>query len=51
MTRMPGRRALFEMLRAEGVRYVFGNPGTSESAIMDTLEDYPDVKYVLTTQE
>ncbi|MCH8207349.1 MAG: thiamine pyrophosphate-binding protein [Chloroflexi bacterium] len=51
MTRMPGRRALLEMLRAEGVRYIFGNPGTSESAIMDTLEDYPDVKYVLTTQE
>ena len=51
MTRMPGRRALLEMLRAEGVRYIFGNPGTSESAIMDILEDYPDVKYVLTTQE
>ena len=51
MTRMPGRRALLEMLRAEGVEYIFGNPGTSESAIMDTLEDYADVRYVLTTQE
>ena len=51
MTRMPGRRALLEMLRAEGVEYIFGNPGTSESAIMYTLEDYADVRYVLTTQE
>ena len=40
-----------EMLRAEGVRYIFGNPGTSESAIMSSLLDYPDIKYVLVTQE
>ena len=51
MTRMTGKRALMEMLRAEGVDYIFGNPGTSESAIMGALEDYPDIKYVLTTQE
>ncbi len=48
---MTGKTAFMEMLRAEGVKYIFGNPGTSESAIMDTLEDFPDVKYVLTTQE
>ena len=51
MTRMTGKRALMEMLRAEGVKYIFGNPGTSESAILDALEDYPDIEYVLTTQE
>ena len=51
MPKMTGSRALMEMLRAEGVRYIFGNPGTSESAIMDTLENFPDIKYVLTTQE
>ena len=39
------------MLRAEGVKYIFGNPGTSEGAILDALEDYPDLEYVLTTQE
>ena len=48
---MTGKRAMMEMLRAEGVEYIFGNPGTSESAIMDALEGYPDFKYVLVMQE
>ena len=51
MTVMKGKRALMEMLRAEGVEYIFGNPGTTESPIMDELENYPDLKYVLVTQE
>lgn len=51
MPRMTGKRALLEMLRAEGVEYIFGNPGTSEGAIMDALEDFPDLHYVLVTQE
>jgi thiamine pyrophosphate-dependent acetolactate synthase large subunit-like protein len=51
MARMTGKKALLEMLRAEGVEYIFGNPGTSEGAIMDALEDYPDIHYVLATQE
>ena len=49
--RMKGRDALVEMLRAEGVRYVFGNPGTSESPIMFALESCPDLRYILVTQE
>lgn len=40
-----------EMLRAEGVEYIFGNPGTSEGPILDELENYPDIRYMLTTQE
>ncbi len=51
MPLMTGKRALMEMLRAEGVRYIFGNPGTSESAIMSSLPDYPDIEYMLVTQE
>ncbi|MBM3944135.1 MAG: thiamine pyrophosphate-binding protein [SAR202 cluster bacterium] len=51
MVRMKGSRALMEQLKAEGVKYIFGNPGTSESAIMDELERYPELKYVLVTQE
>ena len=51
MTRMTGRRALLEMLRAEGVKYIFGNPGTSEIAILDALEDFPEMQYMLGTQE
>ncbi|PKB63660.1 MAG: hypothetical protein BZY80_06230 [SAR202 cluster bacterium Io17-Chloro-G2] len=48
---MTGKTAFMEMLRAEGVRYIFGNPGTSELAIMAALEDYPDINYVLAAQE
>ena len=40
-----------EMLRAEGVEYIFGNPGTSEGPILDELENYPDIRYMLSTQE
>ena len=51
MVRMTGKRALMEVLRAEEVRYIFGNPGTSEAPIMDALEEYPDIEYMLATQE
>ena len=51
MASMTGKHALMQTLRAEGVKYIFGNPGTSESAIMDALESYPDIEYVLVVQE
>ncbi len=51
MPRMTGKKALVEMLIAEGVEHVFGNPGTSETPFMDALQDYPQVKYMLALQE
>ena len=51
MTTMAGKHALMEMLRAEGIEYIFGNPGTSESPIMDALESYAEIKYILGLQE
>ena len=51
MPRMTGAYALMEMLKAEGVTHVFGNPGTAEGAIIDALEHQPDLTYVLGTQE
>lgn len=48
---MRGRFAVVEALRAEGVRYVFGNPGTTESPLMDALDRAPDLKYILAAQE
>jgi len=48
---MTGKRALLEMLKAEGVEYIFGNPGTSEGPIIDLLGDYPQFKYILALQE
>ena len=51
MTLMSGARAFLEMLRAEQIDRIFGNPGTSESAIMALLPEYPDIAYMLATQE
>ncbi|MBI3964877.1 MAG: thiamine pyrophosphate-binding protein [Chloroflexi bacterium] len=51
MPLMEGRRALAETLIAEGVEYVFGNPGTSELSFMDILEEYPQLRYLLVLQE
>ncbi len=48
---MTGKQALLEMLKAEGVDYIFGNPGTSEGPIIDMLGDYPEFRYILSLQE
>lgn len=48
---MTGKRALLEMLKAEGVDHIFGNPGTSEGPLIDMLGDYPEFRYILTLQE
>ena len=51
MVRKTGRHALLEMLVAHGAEYVFGNPGTTELPLMDGLQDYPQLKYILALQE
>ena len=51
MPRMSGKRALLEQLVADGVRYVFGNPGTTEQAFMDLLQDYPQLEFILCLHE
>ena len=51
MTVMTGSRAFLEMLAAEGIDVIFGNPGTSESAIMALLPEFPTIRYLLATQE
>ncbi len=48
---MKGKYALTGMLQAEGVQYVFGNPGTSEGPFLEALAECPDMKYVLCVQE
>jgi benzoylformate decarboxylase len=42
---------MIEQLLAEGVTHVFGNPGTTEQAFMDALQEYPDLKYILALHE
>lgn len=48
---MKAAQALVELLRSEGVEYVFGNPGTTELPFMDALAEAPDVPYMLGLHE
>ena len=51
MTAKTGRYALIEQFLADGIRFMFGNPGTVEQGFLDSLSDYPDLKYILALQE
>ena len=51
MTRITGRRAFLQLLADEGVTHLFGNPGTTELAIMEVVPDFPQLKFVLGLQE
>ena len=46
-----GAQALLEILRGEGVEYVFGIPGATEIRFMEAFEQAPDIKYVLGLHE
>ena len=46
-----GRYALFEQLLADGIPYMFGNPGTVEQGFLDALADYPALEYVCALHE
>ena len=46
-----GRDVLLEVLRTEGVRHIFGNPGSTELPFIDSLADADDLHYVLGLQE
>ena len=46
-----GKQIFMETLLAEGVRRIFGNPGTTELPLIDSLHDYPQVEYTLCLQE
>jgi benzoylformate decarboxylase len=48
---MAGKRAFLEILKQEGVEYIFGNPGTTELPLMDALAVEPGLRYVLALQE
>ena len=48
---MPGKTALLELLKQEGVRVMFGNPGTTELPLMDALAAEHELRYVLALQE
>ena len=47
MPYMSGRAALLALLKQEGITHMFGNPGTTELALMDHMAGEHDVHYVL----
>jgi benzoylformate decarboxylase len=51
MPMMPGKTALLELLKQEGVRIMFGNPGTTELPLMDALAAEHELRYILALQE
>ena len=46
-----GAQAFLSMLSRAGVRYLFGNPGTTELPLMDALVDDHRIQYILGLQE
>jgi benzoylformate decarboxylase len=46
-----GAHALLELLKDEGVRFLFGNPGTTELPLLDALAIDKNLRYVLGLQE
>jgi benzoylformate decarboxylase len=51
MTMMAGNKALIELLRHEGVEYVFGIPGATEILFMNALREVPEIRYILGLHE
>ena len=48
---MRGRQVFMESLVAHGVERIFGNPGTTESPLLDSLAAYPSIRYVTALHE
>ena len=51
MRRITGRAAFLQLLVDEGVTHLFGNPGTTELAIMEVVPEFPQLAFVLGLQE
>ncbi|HMG34856.1 MAG TPA: thiamine pyrophosphate-binding protein [Blastocatellia bacterium] len=51
MQEMTGAEAMYEFLVQQGVRYVFGNPGTTELPLMDQFSARSEIEYILALHE
>src|ERR1700704_5806428 len=49
--KMRGRRGRRDWLASNGVRHIFGNPGTTETPLLDSLAAYPQIEYVMALHE
>lgn len=48
---MRGRRVLMESFVSHGVRHIFGNPGTTETPLLDSLPAFPQLEYIMALHE
>jgi benzoylformate decarboxylase len=48
---MRGRRVLMESFVSHGVRHIFGNPGTTETPLLDSLPAFPQLDYIMALHE
>jgi benzoylformate decarboxylase len=48
---MRGKHVLLDSLEANGVELLFGNPGTTESPLIDALVDRPHLRYIMALHE
>jgi benzoylformate decarboxylase len=48
---MRGRQVFMDSLVAHGTEFIFGNPGTTESPLLDALSDYPSIQYRVALHE
>ena len=48
---MRGRQVFMDSLVAHGVDKIFGNPGTTESPLLDSLQNYPEIEYIVALHE
>ena len=51
MMKRTGRHAILEQFAADGINYMFGNPGTVEQGFLDAISEVSGIEYILGLQE
>lgn len=46
-----GKEKLLRQMMADGIKYIFGNPGTVEQGLLDELDKFPEIKYITCLHE
>lgn len=46
-----GKEKLLRQMMADGISYIFGNPGTVEQGILDEMHQFPQIRYIVSLQE
>ena len=46
-----GKQVFMDTLINEGIDFIFGNPGTTELPLIEALNDYPNIQYIMALHE